>query len=88
VAAVTEMNWEIFRPDGPGRQVKAKGSWYRGTLAALVEISPVAVLDSGSGAGDISNAACEALGAPVAGVPGTGPLPIYLGMWLTDLCRL
>jgi hypothetical protein len=63
----------------------ATGSWYRGTPAALVEISPVAVPGSGLAAGDISNAAGKALGAPVVGVPGTGPLPIYLDMWLTDL---
>jgi hypothetical protein len=66
------MSWEIFRPDGPGREVKAKGSWYRGTPAALVEISPVAVPDPGLAAGDISSAACKALGAPLAGVPGHG----------------
>ena len=72
------MTWEIFRPDGPGREVMAAGSWYRGKkTAALVEISPVAVPDSGLAAGDISSAACKALGAPVAGVPGTGPR-IYL----------
>jgi hypothetical protein len=73
VATAAEMTWEIFRPDGPGREVMAAGSWYRGTPAALVEISPVAVPDPGLAAGDISNAACKALDAPVAGVPGTGP---------------
>lgn len=62
----------------------ANGSWYRGTPAALVEISPVAVPGAGLGAGDISNAACKALGAPAAGVPGTGLLPVYLDIWLTD----
>ena len=53
--------------------MKAKGSWYRGTSAALVEISPVAVPDSGLAAGDISNAAGKALGAPVAAFLARNP---------------
>jgi hypothetical protein len=68
--------------------VKAKGSWYRGTSAALVEISPVAVPGSGFGAKGIGNAACKALGAPAAGVPGTGLPSIYLDTSLTDPGRL
>jgi hypothetical protein len=50
-----------------------------GHAAALVGISPVAVPDPGLAAGDISNAAGEALGAPLAGIPGTDPR-IYLGI--------
>jgi hypothetical protein len=42
-----------------------------------VEISPVAVPGAGFGAEDISSAVWKALGAPVTGDPGTGPL-IYL----------
>jgi hypothetical protein len=48
-----------------------------GHAAALVGISPVAVPDPGLAAGDISNAACKAMGAPLAGIPGTDPR-IYL----------
>jgi hypothetical protein len=48
-----------------------------GHAAALVGISPVAVPDPGLAAGDISNAAGKALGAPLAGIPGTDPR-IYL----------
>jgi len=47
------------------------GNWYRATPAALARISPVAMPGSGYGAGGIS-AACMALGAPAAGVTGTG----------------
>jgi hypothetical protein len=35
----------------------------------------MAVPGPGLAAGNISNAACKAQGTPLAGVPGTGPLP-------------
>jgi hypothetical protein len=58
-----------------------------GHAAALVELSPVAVPDSGFGAGDISNAGSKVLAVSIASAAGTGyPSPaIYLDRSLTNL---
>jgi hypothetical protein len=58
-----------------------------GHAAALVELSPVAVPDSGFGAGDVSNAGSKVLAVSLASAAGMGypSRAIYLDRSLTNL---